>query len=408
MTLALIDTDGPSLVISRVPEGLARQENRLRNLLVANPAILPVVDIDPAIGPLVAIAREMNVPGVGRIDALFADAAGHLVIVECKLWRNPQARREVVGQILDYARALARFSYEDLQREISAATGRKGNALFAIVSAGGSELEEARFVDRVARNLRAGRFVLMVVGDGIAEGTQRIGEFLQDQPGLSFDFALVEVAEYRFLDPLTDAERRILQPRVLAKTAILERSVVRIEDGVITIDEARGAQASAPQRTGADRRVDTAFQQAWRDFAERFIASIEFDDPAQPPPRLGGIGWVRLPLPLGLSITLWRGKTQQKIGAFVRFSGSEGQGWFEALHAARADIDAELARAGLPPPEWDSSANAPMLSVEAPAPLPWDAAAEDAQVEFLAGCANQLVNSLRPRLERLVLADARA
>lgn len=48
-----------------------------------------------------------------------------------------------------------------------------------------------------------------------------------------------------------------------------------------------------------------------------------------------------------------------------------------------------------------------MLSVEAPAPLPWDAAAEDAQAEFLADCANQLVNSLRPRLERLALAGAR-
>lgn len=27
------------------------------------------------------------------------DEHGRLVVVECKLWRNPQARREVVGQI---------------------------------------------------------------------------------------------------------------------------------------------------------------------------------------------------------------------------------------------------------------------------------------------------------------------
>ena len=68
--------------------------------------MLPVGEIDPAIGPLVLIARELNVPEVDRIDAFLADGRGHQVIVECKLWRNPQARREVVGQILDYARAL--------------------------------------------------------------------------------------------------------------------------------------------------------------------------------------------------------------------------------------------------------------------------------------------------------------
>ena len=40
---------------------------------------------------------------------------------EFKLWRNPHARREVIGQILDYAKDLASWSYEDLQRQISLA-----------------------------------------------------------------------------------------------------------------------------------------------------------------------------------------------------------------------------------------------------------------------------------------------
>ena len=30
------------------------------------------------------------------------------MLIECKLWRNPEARREVVGQILDYAKVLTR------------------------------------------------------------------------------------------------------------------------------------------------------------------------------------------------------------------------------------------------------------------------------------------------------------
>jgi hypothetical protein len=38
-----------------------------------------------------------------------------LVLGEAKLIRNPQSRREVVAQALDYARALTGWTYEDLQ-----------------------------------------------------------------------------------------------------------------------------------------------------------------------------------------------------------------------------------------------------------------------------------------------------
>ncbi|MFC6463355.1 hypothetical protein ACFP76_23215 [Paracoccus aerius] len=55
----------------------------------------------------------------GRIDNLLLTPAGLPVVVECKLWRNPQARREVVGQVLEYARELSRFTSADLQREAS-------------------------------------------------------------------------------------------------------------------------------------------------------------------------------------------------------------------------------------------------------------------------------------------------
>ena len=44
---------------------------------------------------------------------------GRLTLAEFKLWRNPQARREVIGQILDYAKELASWRYADLQREVS-------------------------------------------------------------------------------------------------------------------------------------------------------------------------------------------------------------------------------------------------------------------------------------------------
>jgi hypothetical protein len=57
---------------------------------------------------------------------LFINERARLRIVECKLWKNPQARREVVAHALDYVFAVTDLSYADLQREVSAAVGKQG------------------------------------------------------------------------------------------------------------------------------------------------------------------------------------------------------------------------------------------------------------------------------------------
>ena len=45
---------------------------------------------------------------------MYVNPLGLLILAEHKLWRNPQARREVIGQILDYAKEFASWSYEEL------------------------------------------------------------------------------------------------------------------------------------------------------------------------------------------------------------------------------------------------------------------------------------------------------
>ena len=101
---------------------------------------------------------------------------GRLTLAEFKLWRNPQARREVIGQILDYAKELASWGYEDLQREVSKTLKRPGNVLYELVRERAPD--EAAFIDRVTRHLKRGEFLLLIVGDGIRED---VGDW-----GLSF------------------------------------------------------------------------------------------------------------------------------------------------------------------------------------------------------------------------------
>jgi hypothetical protein len=397
MTLILLHDAAQPLIISREAEGEARREDVLRDLIFAHPQILPVRDIDPGYGHLVAVAKELVIPDVGRVDALLVDQHGRLVIVECKLWRNPQARREVVGQILDYARELARFDYEVLQKQISIATGRTGNVLFELVCEAGHAVDEARFVDQVSRNLAQGRFLLLVVGDGITEGTQRIGEFLNTHAGLAFDFALIELARYRFDDPATGVPQSIVQPRLIARTALIERTVIRNEAVGVTIEDIADVTPVAPVRRAASGTVDRAGQNAWRDFFERFVSSIRFDDPGQPAPKYGGLGWMRVPLPGPSHLTLWRGKDEGMVGAFVTYRGSEGAALYERLLAEREAVDTEFIEAGLPAPDWAQKPDGSSITLRWPSPAPWSEEEEARQSELLTAAARQFVNSLRQR-----------
>ena len=396
MTLVLLDDDGEPQVVSRVPEGEARREHRLRDLLFEHPEIAPVHELDPSYGRIFTVARELNIPGVGFIDVLLANERGRLVVIECKLWRNPQARREVVGQILDYARELSRYGYEDLQRQISISRGAAGNILYAMACAAGCDLDEARFVDRVTRDLAAGRFLLLVVGDGITEGTRRIGEYLRAQPGLAFDFGLIEMAEYRYRD-IDGAEHVIMQPRALARTAIIERHVIRAEVAGLVIDEI-AATPERVSRLSSPGSLDAS--QIWTRFVERFVAETRFDDPGQPPPRRGGIGWIRVPLPGGLYINLYRSSNAGSIGAHLRFAGSEGRAAWDELAAYRDAIDAEFVAAGLLPPTW-TEGDTPGVGLTTSSPTPWSDIAEAEQRRWLGQAGNQFVNSFRPRLRTL-------
>ena len=81
---------------------------------------------------LFQFARSWKLPA-GYADTLHVNGSGRLTLSEFKLWRNPQARREVIGQILDYAKDLASWGYEDLQRQVSLATGKSGNVLYDLV-----------------------------------------------------------------------------------------------------------------------------------------------------------------------------------------------------------------------------------------------------------------------------------
>lgn len=72
---------------------------------------------------------------------------------------------------------------------------------------------------------------MLVVGDGIRTEAERLAASLQSHAGFHFTFALVELAVFVGLD----GKGHFVQPRTLAKTCMIERGVVRIDDQRVSI-----------------------------------------------------------------------------------------------------------------------------------------------------------------------------
>lgn len=215
----------------RLPlEGRDFTEEWIQKLIYNHPAILPVNDIEPSFGPLISIGREIPTK-VGFLDNLYVSQDGYLTIVETKLWKNPQARREVVGQIIDYAKELSKWTFTDLDNAIvsfSRLYNKNDDGLLDMVrkNAELDEAEEKYLIDNISKNLKRGRFLLLIVGDGIRESVEEMIEYLSQSPQLHFTLALVELQVFRLGE---DNSSLIIIPQVVTRTKEITRAIVRIE-----------------------------------------------------------------------------------------------------------------------------------------------------------------------------------
>jgi hypothetical protein len=117
------------------------------------------------------------------IDHVFLDQDGIATLVEIKRQSDSRIRREVVGQMLDYAaNFLSCWSVETLQNGLESTCNEAGKTIDAVLGelvGPGGNVEE--FWQQVKTNLQAKKIRLLFVADIIPLELRRIVEFLNEQ-----------------------------------------------------------------------------------------------------------------------------------------------------------------------------------------------------------------------------------
>lgn len=205
-------------------------EDLLQRLLERYPALLSGRQVNPAQPrEWLLIAREQGVPksdgGADQwsADHLFVDQDGIPTIVEVKRSTDTRIRREVVGQMLDYAANGVRYwPVERLQRDLASQFPGDGpqqveqadqavRDLLARAQFDGATPDA--FWSQVADNLTAGRIRMLFVADVIPPELQRIIEFLNEQM-THCEVLGIEIRQY------TAEGHQVLAPTVIGHSSV--------------------------------------------------------------------------------------------------------------------------------------------------------------------------------------------
>lgn len=195
-------------------------EERLQELLTRYPNMLAgdqMNQTEPRRWLLVS--REFGIPGetdaAGRwsLDHLFLDQDAVPTLVEVKRSTDTRIRREVVGQMFDYASHLVtNVSAERIRQTFEVSLAPGADPEVALAAALGPEIDAEDFWLHLKDNIAASKLRLVFVADEFPSEFRRIVEFLNRQM-LQTDVFAVEVRQ--FVSP--DGSHRTLVPRLVGR-----------------------------------------------------------------------------------------------------------------------------------------------------------------------------------------------
>jgi hypothetical protein len=199
-------------------------EDLLQKLLADYPSLISGSQIDSERPRRwLFVSREFGVPDEKdkgnrwSLDHLFIDQDGIPTLVEVKRSVDTRLRREVIGQILDYAaNAVSYWTIEEIIHRFEECCNTNGKEIGIELSDFlQGEIEVDQFWENTKTNLKAGKIRMLIIADVIPKELQRIIEFLNEQMTPA-EILGVEIKQFIGQDLKT------LVPRVIGMTSKAE------------------------------------------------------------------------------------------------------------------------------------------------------------------------------------------
>ena len=199
-------------------------ESWFRDAIFRNPELV----IEPCVaGGLVQESEkwmpwktEFRLPEAGRVDVMLLSSFGRIGLVETKVSSNPEKRREVVAQLLEYSLALQDFDPLELKD------------YFPL----GDDVPD---YDDFEDKFNAGDFLLIVAGDELDQRAVRLAAgLLGDHLTSGWDLAMVDINLFRCV---SNPEFVLIVPALRGVVVAEKRQVIRVtvkdrEGATVTIE----------------------------------------------------------------------------------------------------------------------------------------------------------------------------
>ena len=218
----LIQNDGQ---LVEMAEQAYDSESLLQQFLAQYPNLLAGDQMDTAaprrwllVSREMALASEEDGAGRWSVDHLFLDQDAVPTIVEVKRSTDTRIRREVVGQMLDYAaNGVVYWPVELIRTRYEARCAAQGlDPAIGIADLTDNEGDPEAFWQQVDENFRAGKIRMVFVADVIPNELRRVVEFLNRQMNAA-EVLAVEVRQY------VGEGMRTLVPRIIGQTVEAQR-----------------------------------------------------------------------------------------------------------------------------------------------------------------------------------------
>ncbi len=251
MTKSIIYTVDDTGALKAMRPSQPRSEDFMQKLVAMHPELISDED-----GALLLIRREQPIAdrenGNGRwsLDHLFVTRSGIPVLVELKRAVDTRLRREVVGQMLDYAaNGTAYWQGGRLFESFAATMQEQGrDPAEELERFLGATSDPEQFWEQVDANFAAGRIKMVFVADTVPRELARIVEFMNEQ--MKADVRAVELSWFEgegvtALTPRVIGETERAQSEKAARSALPPISLEAWIDenlaafGPVTMDAAK-------------------------------------------------------------------------------------------------------------------------------------------------------------------------